>query len=183
MRRLVKLLVLIPLLLVGLTVAGVGVLFLRSDVVSFQPRLPEMRRMIEAQRAATPALPLFFRRCMHAEGVPDHHTARCLLAKHGLDDTTSLRRHARAFSWGASLWLHFSAEERDLLYCACVNDGAGKAGIHQVSRRLFGRPVEELTERELAALVVASRAPFRFLIHRPLWDLSTERLLHQVKGG
>lgn len=182
-RRIVRLLWQVPLVMVVLCVAGVGVLFLRSDVRSFRPRLPEIRKIIEVQKAATPVLPPFLISCLRAEGAPDQHTVGCLLSQFGLDDTTSLHRHARTLLWTGSLQWHLSEEERDLLHCAFMSDGAGGMGIHHLASRLFGRPVERLTDSELAALAVASRSPTRFLRDRALLETFAEKLLVKSSSG
>jgi len=177
-RRIVWLL----LLIVGLVVAGLGILFLRSDIGSFQPRLPTITQKLEVQRTATPTLPPFLIRCLRAEGAADHFTARCLLIQFGLNETTALRWHMRTWLWSWSLWWHFSEVERDLLYCACLHDGVGKTGIHHLSARLFGRPIEKLTEQEMAVLSVASRAPAYCLKNRPKLTATSEELLRRVKA-
>ena len=182
-RRIIRLLLLIPLLIIVLAVAGVGVLFLRSDFISFRPRLPKINQVLDAQRAATPVLPPFLVRCLHAEdGAYDQFTAGCLLAQNGLDDTTSLRRMVRTYFWNWSLNWHFSEEDRDMLRCAYLSDGAGKNGIHHLSSRLYGRPIGQLTELEQASLVVASRSPTRFLKDRPRMNAVAEEILRRVKA-
>lgn len=160
-----------------------GALFLRSDVRSFRPRLPQIRKMIEIQKAATPTLPPFLIQCIHAEGELDHFTARCLLSQFGLDDTSSMHRHARTLLWAGSLSWHLTTEERDLLYCAFMNDGADGEGIHHLASRLYGRRVEELTDSELATLAVASTSPSRFLNNRALLETYSGKLLRRIKAG
>jgi hypothetical protein len=163
--------------------AGVGLWFLRSDVRSFRPRLAKIRQMIEVQKEATSVLPPFLILCFHeGGGAPDHFTARCLLVRYGLSETDALHWHTRTLFWSWSLWWHFSGAERDLLYCACLNDGAGRTGIHHLSKRLFGGPVEKLTEAELAALAVASRSPNVFLKDCPRLDTLSEDLLRRIKA-
>ena len=182
--RILRLLLLIPLLVFVLLVAGVSIMFLRSDVASFRPRLSKIRQMIEVQKEATPTLPPFLIKCLNAGGdLPDHFSARCLLMRYGLSETDALHWHSRTLFWSWSLWWHLTEVKRDLLYCACLNDGAGQTGIHCLSMRLHGRPVEKLTESELAALAVASRSPIIFLKNRPRLDTLSEDLLRRVKAG
>lgn len=115
-RRILRLLLLIPLLVFVLLVAGVSILFLRLDVVSFRPRLPKIRQMIQSQKAATPTLPPFLIQCLHAGGgLPDHFTARCLLVRYGLSETDAFHWHTRTLFWSWSLYWHLSEAERDLL--------------------------------------------------------------------
>lgn len=183
-RRILRLLVLIPMMSIGLLMAGVGLVFLRSDVASFRPRLSKIRQMIEVQKEVTPTLPPFLIQCLHAGGgLPDHFTARCLLVRYGLSETDALHWHTRTLFWSWSLYWHLSEAERDLLYCACLNDGAGQTGIHHLSLRLHGKPVEKLTEPELAALAVASRSPIIFLRDRQRLDTLSGDLLRRVKAG
>lgn len=182
-RRVLRLFWLIPLVCLGLAVAGVGLLFLRSDSQSFRPQLPDIRQMIVAQQVATPMLPPFLIHCLQAGGgVPDHLTARWLLIRYGLSETDALYWHARTLFWSWSLHWHLSEAERWLLYCACLNDGEGQTGIHHLSLRLHGKPVEKLTEPELAALAVAARAPNMFLKDRARLSAECEDLLRRVKA-
>ncbi|MFZ2276438.1 MAG: hypothetical protein WAW39_01515 [Prosthecobacter sp.] len=183
-RRILRLLVLIPMMSIGLLMAGVGLVFLRSDVRSFRPRMAKIRQMVEVQKLATPALPPFLIQCLHAGGgARDHVTARCLLIRYGLSETDAWHWHARTLFWSWSLYWHLSEADRDLLYCACLNDGAGQTGIHHLSMRLHGRPVEKLTEAELASLAVASRSPIIFLKNRPRLDIMSGDLLRSIKDG
>lgn len=183
-RRILRLLLLIPLLVFVLLVAGVSIMFLRSDVASFRPRLSKIRQMIEVQKEATPTLLPFLIQCLHAGGgLPDHFTARCLLVRHGLSETDALHRHTRTLFWSWSLYWHLSETERDLLHCACLNDGAGQTSIHHLSIRLHGKPVEKLTEPELSALAVASRSPGVFLKNRSRLDIISGDLLRGIKAG
>ncbi|WP_395738508.1 hypothetical protein [Prosthecobacter sp.] len=89
----------------------------------------------------------------------------------------------RTLFWSWSLRLHFSTAERDVLLCACLNDGAGKTGIRHLCTRLYGRSIEELTEPELAGLVVASRSPSRFLNNPELLAKFSAELLRRVKAS
>lgn len=66
-RNIRRLLWLIPLLIVLLVFAGVGVLFLRSDYFAFRPRLPKIMKLVEEQRAETSVIPAFFARCIEHE--------------------------------------------------------------------------------------------------------------------
>lgn len=183
-RRILRLLVLIPMMSIGLLMAGVGLVFLRSDVASFRPQLSKIRQMIEVQKEVTPTMPRFLIQCLHAGGgLPNHFTARYLPVRYGLSETDALHWHTRTLFWSWSLYWHLSEAERDLLYCACLNDGAGQTGIHHLSMRLHGKPVEKLTEPELAALAVASRLPIIFLKNRPRLDTLSEDLLRRVKAG
>lgn len=183
-RRILRLLLRIPLLVFVLLVAGVSIMFLRSDVASFRPRLSKIRQMIEVQKEVTPTLPPFLIQCLLAGGgLPDHFTARCLLVRYGLSETDALHWHTRTLFWSWSLYWHLSEAERDLLYCACLNDGAGQTGIHHLSLRLHGKPVEKLTEPELAALAVASHSPIIFLKTCPRLDIISGDLLRRVKAG
>lgn len=183
-RRVLRLILLIPLLVFVLLVVGISIMFLRSDVASFRPRLPKIRQMIEVQKEATPMLPPFLTQCLHEDGSsPDHFTARCFLVRYGLCETDALRWHTRTLFWSWSLWWHLSEAERDLLYCACLSDGAGQTGIHHLSMRLHGKPVEKLTEPELAALAVASRSPVVFLKNRSRLDIISGELLRRIKAG
>lgn len=97
-RNVLRLLWRVPLMVILLAVTGVGVLFVRSDVWSFRPRLPKIMKLVEDQREATPQLPPFLRRCLAHESGNDAHIARVLLAKHGLNHTRGIRWPPDRFS-------------------------------------------------------------------------------------
>jgi hypothetical protein len=103
-----------------------------------------------------------------------------LLGKFGLNETTSLRRHVRQIFWRMSLKWHLSVEDRQLLYFRHMADLEGHMGIQHVARELYPKPLEALNDRQLAALVIISRSPARFLRDRALLEKFTDEFLNEL---
>ncbi|WP_449068419.1 hypothetical protein [Prosthecobacter sp.] len=160
-RRVMRLVWLVPVVLASLLALGLGTLFLRNDILSFRPHLPDLTKMVDLQRAATPQVPDFFVRCLERDpwSDMDSFTARQLLHRYGYGRTNSMRWHLRALLWSASLKWHFGKADRTLLLCAFLEDGHGKAGVHHLAQGLLGKPLEQLNRGELARLAVASGSP------------------------
>jgi len=163
---------------------SLAALFLRSDIYSFRPRLPQIKAVIEAQRQATPKLPPLLSRCLDVDApfmTPDQFVARRLLSDRGLlERATSGRRIVRTWFWSWSLAWHLPPEERHLLHCAFLNDGDGHQGIHHLAHRLHGKGVDQLSEIEIAELVVASRAPMRYLRDTEILKQHAQALLQSA---
>lgn len=180
-RRVWRLLWLIPALLILLGILLAGGLFLRSDIYSFRPRLPKIMKLVEEQRAQTPVIPPFLARCVEHEAGNDFHVTRVLLGNFGLNETTSRRWHVRQILWRFSLKWHLSVQDRQLLYCRFMSDLDDHYGIQHVAQKLYQKPLEALTDRELASLVIVSRSPVRYLRDRARLDDVTERFLTELR--
>jgi hypothetical protein len=169
------------MLVILLSVTGLGILFLRSDIQSFRPRLPKIMKLIEEQRAANPQLPPFLQRCLAHEAGNDAHIARVLLSEYGLNRTSGYRWAVRSTFWRWSLKWHLSVQERQLLYCRFISDLDDHFGIQHVARKLYQKPLEALTDRELVSLVIVSRSPTRLLRNRVELDTATNRFLDGMR--
>lgn len=172
---------LIPLLIVLLVFAGVGVLFLRSDYFAFRPRLPRIMKLVEEQRAATPQIPAFLARCIDQTYGEDVYVARHVLWEFGMNETTHSRWIVRQYFWQASLKWHLSREDRRLIFCHFISDLDGHLGIHHVAQKLYQKPLVALDDRQLASLVAVARSPTRYLSDRAKLDEATERLLGELR--
>jgi hypothetical protein len=176
-RRLLWLIPLIFALLIGL---GLGLVFLRSELTTFRPRLPGIMRLVEEQRTATPKLPAFLSRCLEHEAGNDIHITRRLLTEFGVNDTTRRRRMARQWCWWISLKWHLNIEDRRLIYCRFIPDNSGNLGIQHVAQKLYQKPLTALNDRELASLVIVSRAPSVYLRDGARLDRDTEHFLKEM---
>jgi len=178
--RVCRLLWPVPALLMLTGVLLAGGLFLRSDIYSFRPRLPQIMKLVEEQRAGTLVIPPFLARCVEHETGNDFHFTRVLLGNFGLNQTTSLRRNVRQIFWRISLKWHLSVQDRQLLYFRYMADLDGHMGIQHVARKLYQKPVEALDDHQLATLVVFSRSPTRFMRDRTLLDKLTDEFLAKL---
>lgn len=181
-RRLVHLLWLLPVATIVSAGAIIVGLFLGSDCMTFRPRLPQVNRLIEEQRNATPELPSFLSRCLTCEAGNDIHVARCLLSEFGLNHTSHRRWIVRHGFWWASVKWHLSVEDRQLLYCHFITDLAGNLGIQHVAQKLYQRPLGSLDDHQLASLVVFSRSPSTYMRNREKLDETTKRFLAEMLG-
>lgn len=186
LKRLRRTLVMICLLgitaMVG-SIVIVALLFLRSDIYSFRPKLPAIREMIAKQREATPDIPPFLVTCMRngeTWSSASHWEARCLLGSFGYDRAGVYRRTSRTFFWKASLKWHLSLEELNLLKCALTYGGENESGIHHLADNLFRKSLTQLDQRELAELAQAASSPNRYLRDRELLAIHTDNLLERL---
>jgi hypothetical protein len=179
-RRVIRLIWLLPLLVVSLAVTGLGILFLRSDIQSFRPRLPKIMKLVEEQRSATPKLPPFLLRCLAHEAGNDAHIARVLLSEYGLSHTRGYRWAVRWTFWRWSLKWHLSVEDRQLLYSRFMSDLDDHFGVQHVAQKLYQKPLDALDDRQLASLVVVSRSPARFMHDRALLEKLICELLNEL---
>lgn len=163
---------------------SLAALFLRSDIYSFRPRLPRITAMIETQRLATPALPPLLSRFLDVDApysTPDQFMAKRLLDDYGLLERAIFwHRIARVYFWSWSLVWHLTLEERHLLHCAFLNDGDGHQGVHHLNHKLHGKELDQLSDIEIAELVVASRAPMRYLRDREILKQHAQALLQSA---
>ena len=180
-RNVRRLLWLLPLLALLFALAGTGFLFLRSDIYSFRPRLPKIMKLVEEQRTATPDLPPFLQSCVAHDAGNDAHIARVLLSEYGLSHTGGYRWAVRWTFWRWSLKWHLSVQQRQLLYCRFISDLDGHLGIQHVAQKLYQKPLESLSDRELASLVVFSRSPTRFMRDPARLDEATEQFLAEMR--
>jgi hypothetical protein len=185
--RFLKLIGLTALLIVLLIVAGIGAIFLRSDLYSFRPRLGRIHKIIETQRQATPTIPPFLLKCIENDltnnGV-DLFSAKQLLFHFDLNRTTNFRWPVRCYMWCYSVRWHISPSDRDLLACAFLgSDGNGHQGIHHMSQRLHKKPITELSEYEIAEVVVACRGPTRYLRDREILKRHSEDLVRMTRSS
>jgi membrane peptidoglycan carboxypeptidase len=97
-----------------------------------------------------------------------------------LKQTTHTRQHARVAGLTMLVKWHLKKEERQLLYCHFISDQSGHLGIQHVSQKLYQKPLTALNERELASLVIVSRAPRIFLRDKTKLDLATTRFMAEL---
>lgn len=180
-RKLLRMVWRVLLVIILLALTSVSILFVRSDIGSFRPRLPKIMKLVEEQRAATPQLPPFLRQCLTHEAGNDAHIARRLLAEHGLNRCRGIRWMVRWTFWRWSLKWHLSVEERQLLYCRFISDLEDHLGIQHVAQKLYQKPLEGLDDRHLASLVVAARSSARYLRDHGRLNEATEQFLAEMR--
>ena len=69
--------------------------------------------------------------------------------------------HANNFLWIQASRLHLDDRQVFELWIACAISGCGQ-GLEAAAKTYFGRPLKDLSDTELAALVAAVRSPSRF---------------------
>jgi len=181
-RRVVHLLWLLPVVTI-LSAGAISVgFFLRSDILTFRPRLPQIKMLIKEQRSATPKLPAFLSRCLNHEAGNDIHVVRCLLFEFGLNRTSHRRWIARQTFWTVSVKWHLSIEERQFLYCRFMANITGNKGVQHAAQKLYQKPLDSLDDHQLASLVVYSRSPVTYIRNRHKLDETTKRFLAEMLG-
>jgi hypothetical protein len=171
---------LVSALIVLLAIMGIGIILTYSDFTTFRPRLPQIMRIVEHQRIATPLIPSFLSRCLDHAAGNDLHVSRCLLMEFGLNQTTHKSWHARHAGWTILVKWHLKKEDRQLLYCHFISDLSGNLGIQHVSQKLYQKPLTALNERELASLIIVSRSPVTFLRDKTKLDFATTRFMAEL---
>jgi hypothetical protein len=147
--------------LLVLVTAPVGA-FVAYDAVVFQPRMPQMRALLEQANAEDRAAPPNVVRMLHAtpwmqrSPVGDAgHVARILLAKTMPGDGN---RHGTHALWTLLVRLHFDETERMALYVSQSYNGVDQ-GMDRLARRMFDKPLHALDDLEAAKVVVFVQGP------------------------
>jgi len=141
---------------VGLPVAA----FLAWDAVAFRPHLPEIDRILAQADAEDRDPPPVVRQLIEAnvQGVVSQHVAMRLCGR--LDPKPGNRHGTRAL-WALAVKLHFDPDERMALYAVLAWNGADY-GLDRLARRMYGRSLSALTEREAARVVAMTFWPSNF---------------------
>lgn len=162
MRRIAKFLFAIVGVLIAVPIAYVA----GYDLVVFQPRVPEVQRLIEvaAQDERTPS-PLVAR--VIRAGVSQHmsaQTSRLLLKQLKLPPLQSqLQRHFTSALWWALVALHFSDQEQSTLFLSLSYMGNGITGFSAASQAQFGASLNSLSLEQVATLSAIAKAPSAYL--------------------
>lgn len=161
MRRLAKWL----LGILGAIIAAPVIYVLAYDLAVFQPRVSEVRRLIEvaAQDERTPSS--LVARVVRA-GVSQHLSAqvsRMLLQRFNLPSQRSqLQWQLTSSLWWALVATHFSDQEQTTLFLSLCYMGNGVTGFASASEAQFGASLNSLSIEQIATLSAIAKAPSVF---------------------
>jgi hypothetical protein len=135
---------------------------LAYDFTVFQPRLPEIRTIIEIaapdERSSSPLVASVVR-----AGVAQHLSAqvsRLLLQRFELPASESqLKWHFTSALWWALVALHLTDQEQTTLFLSLSYMGNGVTGFASASQSMFDAPLNSLTLEQVATLSVIAKAP------------------------
>ena len=145
--------------------------------VSFLPYLSEITAIEkEGKDIVTSAPPILYKIAVAAESIKSIRThAIAKVYWNIVFEVKAQRPIFRQFNemlWLASSYIHFSNEQAFYLW-ACYAVYESGHGLGNASMYYFNKPLSELNEESLVALVVASRNPSRF---KPGTERSEERI-------
>ncbi len=153
------------------------VAFFSYDFVVFQPRVAEIKAILEQVDPQDRNPPASIPRYIRAAGEqPSRFAARLLLERFNLRRNGSVPWHLRYMLWEKLVSLHLSESEILGLYLSLSNDGFNAA-----SRRLFDKPLDKLTDEESATLVAFFRAPAFYSHDRQKLEQRRDLLLKKAE--
>jgi hypothetical protein len=175
LQRLMKILV---CSVVGIVLASL-LAFLYYDMTRFQPRRNDIARLIAEAQPVERHPPRKLVELLEVEsgGDPSWRVTQILLFDLKVPWVThgSLGWNATGFLWLQLVRLHLSHEERLTILCSRTFLGRRAYGYETAAQRYFQRPLERLTARELALLVVFSLRPNR-------WDSAVEHRVSAIEA-
>ncbi len=159
-----------PKVLLSLIVALVlapFVAFAAYDVIAFQPRVPDIRRLLAAAAPEEKSPPDSIRRVLRVS-YPDHfnsHVAKLLLQELNAAPTGGgmLRWHTTGALWAGLVKLHLSEPEQTTLFLVLSPMGNDVQGFSKASTAVVGVPLSAVSLEQAARLVTVGKAPSIYL--------------------
>jgi hypothetical protein len=157
------------------------------DLVAFQPRVTEIKRLLAQatpEERTPPATVARVVQVAHDQrlGV---HVARLLL--HELDATPlsggMARWHLTHLAWWALVELHLSQSEQTTLYLSRSSMGHGTRGFSAASIALFSGPLHSLSLEQAATLAVVSRSPSAYAGNPERLARHRQLVLQRLQNG
>jgi hypothetical protein len=158
------------------------------DLRHFQPRRAQIDALLAAAHPLDREPPLALLALQEFERA-DRAACRTTQLLSTEIDIEELRRGANrlvhALMWLQLANLHLSHEEQMLLDRSRTYFGQGAVGYAEGAHRRFGRPLDALTDIELAQLVVVARWPRRLQApeQADLVRIAAQRLLEQARAA
>ena len=136
------------------------------DLVEFEPRRTEIRNMLDSvsplERSPPPMLSKLQR--ADARGMEALLATRVILLQLDRDAPAmrTLTRIRREFLWLQLVKVHLSESEQMLVYRSRAFMGQRSHGFEAGALSVFARPLDRLSNQELAELVVLPHWPYRY---------------------
>jgi len=159
------------------------------DLVEYEPRRAEVQALLERAAPAERSPPPVLRDLQRADARGQIHMRATRMLLYELDhDAPPMRtvdRLRRELMWTQLVKIHLSTEEQLLIDRSRVFLGQRTYGFEAGARSVFGRPLDRLSDQELAELVVIARWPSRFREprHRADRAKAASALLAEVRSA
>ena len=168
-------------------VAAPVVWFAAYDVLVFQPRTAEIRRLVAAAAPEEKSPPTSIRRVLRVS-YPNQlsaHVARLLLGELETEPTGSsmLWWQAKTAVWTGLVDLHLSESDQTTLFLTLSPMGNGVRGFSKASTVVVGVPLNTVTLEQAARLVTVGRAPSLYLNNSERLMQQSEALAQRAKNA
>lgn len=172
MRRLLK----ITAISLLLSLAALASYLAYYDLTLFQPTLASTQQHM--QSAPLPGMPpLLEKHLQSAYGQSlQFHAGNILLRQSAFGGGDGWR----GFLWGKLAELHLSTQEQIALVVSLSYMGSNRYGFPAASQAMYGKPIEQLSPTESAALVVLATAPAYYETHPEMLLKRRDQLLAKV---
>ena len=177
----------IVLWLIFALLAAPFVAFAAYDLTTFQPRIPDIGRLLAEAAPEEKAPPDSIRRVLRAS-YPEHFSG--LVAKlllHELNavptDGNMLRWHLTGAAWWALVQLHLTEAEQMTLFLALSPMGNNTKGFAEVSTAVVGVPLNAVSLEQAARLVTIGKAPSLYLSNPERLARHSEALALRAKNA
>ena len=139
--------------------------FLYYDLTEFQPRKDDIAELIARAPPGERTPSAMLRHLLITEDRGDISLTTSRLLTYRLDvypeGQRTLERKRTDYLWWRLVRLHLSEEEQLAIICSSIFLGRRAYGFEAAANAYFRRSLDELSEAELATLVVLARRPSR----------------------
>jgi len=161
--------------LVVITVTPI-VAFLAWYAVFFLPHLNELKAQAKyGQENVLPVKAALYPLAIAAEGEKGIRIGAIRNAYWSVlsrSNEPTVRRHINGLLWMLVSYIHFDEQEIFGIWANCTLLGCDK-GLPEAARKYYGKPISDMSQRELAGLVVLLKSPTVF---RPGSERSEKRI-------
>jgi hypothetical protein len=177
----------ILLWLIPALIAAPIVWFGAYDVVAFQPRTAEIRRLVAAAAPEEKSPPASIRRVLRVS-YPNQlssHVARLLLEELDAEPIgrSMLWWHTRRAVWTGLVDLHLSMSDQTTLFLTLSPMGNNVRGFSKASTAVVGVPLSTVSVEQAARLVTVGKAPSMYLNNPERLTQQSEALAQRVKNA
>ena len=163
--------------------------FAYYDLTEFQPRRDEIAKVIADAHPDERSPPAMLRRLQLTEYRGDLSWGAARLLLYTLDVPDKWLRGSNWHMHGALWWVlvrvHLSEQEQMAIHCSRTFLGRRSYGFEAGARAYFERPLDQLTDAQLATLVVVARWPSRWNRPGDFDEIAAprDRLLAHTRSG
>jgi hypothetical protein len=163
------------------------VAFAAYDLIAFQPRMPDIRRLLAQAAPEENAPPESIRKVVRVS-YPEHfssHVARLLLQELNAVPTEGgmLCWHLAGIAWWALVGLHLSEPEQITLFLALSPMGNNMKGFAKASTAVVGVPLSAVSLEQAAHLVTIGKAPSYYLSNPEQLARHSQALVQRAKNA